>query len=52
VSLFVVSPEIQDRHKVEVATGRSTKRLTSVYLVKMTAQSFRFLVVDECFHYL
>jgi hypothetical protein len=26
VSLFVVNPEIEDRDEVEVATGRSTKR--------------------------
>jgi hypothetical protein len=26
VSLFVLSKEIEDRDKVEVATGRSTKR--------------------------
>jgi hypothetical protein len=26
VSLFVLSPEIEDRVEVEVATGRSTKR--------------------------
>jgi hypothetical protein len=28
VSLFVVSPKIEDRDEVEVATGRSTKRPT------------------------
>jgi hypothetical protein len=27
-SLFVLSPEIEDRDEVEVATGRSTKRPT------------------------
>jgi hypothetical protein len=26
VSIFVLSPEIEDRDEVEVATGRSTKR--------------------------
>jgi hypothetical protein len=36
VSLFVVSPEIEDRDEVEVATGRSTKRpstLNDIYYV-------------------
>jgi hypothetical protein len=28
VSLFVLSPEIENRDEVEVATGRSTKRPT------------------------
>jgi hypothetical protein len=26
VSLFVLSPEIEDQNELEVATGRSTKR--------------------------
>jgi hypothetical protein len=30
VSLFVLSPEIEDRDEVEVATGRSTKRLSTL----------------------
>jgi hypothetical protein len=30
VSLFVVSPEIEDPDEVEVATGRSTKRPSSL----------------------
>jgi hypothetical protein len=28
MSLFVLTPEIEDRDEVEVATGRSTKRPT------------------------
>jgi hypothetical protein len=30
VSLFVLSPEIEDRDEVEVATRRSTKRLSTL----------------------
>jgi hypothetical protein len=31
VSLFVLSPEIEDRDEAEVATGRSTKRPSTLY---------------------
>jgi hypothetical protein len=49
VSLFVLSPEIEDRDGVEVATGRSTKRPTtlknSIYGLKILTKKYYSLKI-------
>jgi hypothetical protein len=35
VSLFVLSPEVEDRYEVEVVTGRSTKRPSTLNDISM-----------------
>jgi hypothetical protein len=51
VSVFVLSPEIEDRGKVDVETGRSTKRPTSEFLSSSGSQkkighAFYFLLLQ------